>query len=206
MHDDGHGAHATQCAARGHPESRSQEARPLAGADRPWAIVGKRSLARSRGPTRLTSPEAAPSASQLRRSAVAGRAGPRVAATSPIRPDQRRAPLPLARRPRASCRQQPFQLLLRPDRLQCVAVCLVPLDDRAPCLDRLGQPSFPLEQEGAHVQTADALRVELQRALPVGERALPVTEAGLRLTSQFDQRRVVGREPESSLNDLKRRS
>src|SRR5262249_56414601 len=99
----------------------------------------------------------------------------------------------------ASCAAQPFEFLLRPHALQRVAARLVPRNDRAPRLGRLRQPAFPLEQECAHVEAADALGVELERAPPVGERALNVTQAGLGLATKLDQGRVVGRELEPGL-------
>src|SRR5438067_5850509 len=77
-------------------------------------------------------------------------------------------------RPCGSCTSEPLELLPRPHDLQRVAALLVPVDDRPPRLGSLLEPSLPLEQEGAHVEAADALAVELERSVPVGKCALHV--------------------------------
>src|SRR5262245_22235699 len=58
---------------------------------------------------------------------------------------------------------------------------LVPLEVRLPGGGRLQRPALALEQEGAAVHRPDVVRVELERAPPVRERALSVPQPRLRL-------------------------
>src|SRR5438128_6251129 len=69
---------------------------------------------------------------------------------------------------------QPLQLLLGPDCIQLVAAPLAPVDDLLPRVDGFLAAAHSLQQKGAHVQRPDVVRVELERAAPVGERSFPV--------------------------------
>src|SRR5207249_3894833 len=101
-------------------------------------------------------------------------------------PLPRREPAAASRATRA-CSQpgaHPCELLPRPDGLVREPSVLAPVDDRLPRLGALGEPALPLEQEGAAVEGADVLRIELERAPPVGQRALHVAQARFRLTAR----------------------
>src|SRR5205823_3350027 len=56
----------------------------------------------------------------------------------------------------------------------------------------------------AAVERADVLRVELERAPPVGQRTLRITEPRLRLRARCEQGRVVRRKLEPGLRDVPR--
>ena len=52
------------------------------------------------------------------------------------------------------------------------------VDDVAPCFGGLSQPPLPFQQEGARIDRAEFLGIELMRAPPVGERAVRIAPVG----------------------------
>src|SRR5215813_77426 len=99
-------------------------------------------------------------------------------------------------RPRSrwsSCRGQGGQL---------PAAARVELQDVAPRLGGLGQPSPPLEQEGAGIDRAEVLGVELMGAAPVAKCALHITPGGPHLATVCGQAPVIGGKGEPGVDDL----
>ncbi len=96
---------------------------------------------------------------------------------------------------------QALEFPFRPFRVEGEAARLVPLEDRPPCLDRIGDSAFALEQEGAAVERTDVVRVKLECVGPVGERTVRVAGCRLQLAPVGDQLRVVGCDGEPRLDD-----
>src|SRR5215471_2953022 len=78
--------------------------------------------------------------------------------------------------------EHPLEFLPGPDRGQLPAAVGGVIHDVTPCPGRLGQPSLPFQQEGAGIDRAEILGVELMRAAPVGERAIWIAHVLLDLT------------------------
>src|ERR671935_360509 len=80
----------------------------------------------------------------------------------------------------------------------------VPGDDRPPHRQGLLQSALALKQEGAAIEGADVLPVDLYGASPVGQRALGIAQTGASLAAQGEQPGVVRRQPQPRFGDGER--